>query len=140
MSSSDRSVARGDQVGGLLADDDDGGVSMSPNDGGHHRRVSDPEAVYTTDFQLRIDDTAFVAAHPRRAHRVVKRVRTAFEGALEGLVVKTAAVQRTGNRSHDVLQRRRLSDRRSHPQTRHHRLAVDTVRIGQITRVDDRLG
>ena len=113
---------------------------MSPNDGGHHRRVRNPEALYATDFQLRIDDTAIVAAHPRRTHRVVERVRTTFEGALEGLVVKTAAVQRTGDCSYDVLQRRRLSDRRSHPQTRHHRLAVDTVRIGQVTRVDDRLG
>ena len=47
-------------------------------------------------------------------------------------------MQRSGDRADDVLECGGPGDRGGRPQAGHHRAAVDTVRIGQVARIDDR--
>src|SRR5580693_1875268 len=61
----------GYEVSGVLADHHGRGVRVAAGDGGHDRRVGDPEAVDAADPQIRGHDGSVVRAHPAGADRVV---------------------------------------------------------------------
>src|SRR3984957_18274990 len=63
--------SRGHELSGMLADHHGRGVRVAAGDGGHDRRVGDPEAVDAADPQIRGHDGSVVRAHPAGADRVV---------------------------------------------------------------------
>lgn len=70
-----RSPVGGDQIGGLLADDDAGCVGVPAHDARHHRGVGDSKAIDATDPQFGVDHAGLVAAHSAGSDRVVEGVR-----------------------------------------------------------------
>src|SRR5579859_979855 len=63
--------SRGHELSGMLADHHDRGVRVAAGDGGHDRRVGDPEPVDAADLEGRIDHGALVGAHAAGADGVV---------------------------------------------------------------------
>jgi predicted MFS family arabinose efflux permease len=67
-------LSRGDEVGGPMADHDDGGVRPSAGDGGKHRAVDNPEPIDPTDTAHGVHDGTLVPvdAHRRSARQVLR--------------------------------------------------------------------
>src|ERR1700751_3206389 len=66
------SVCAGDEIGGLGANHDAWCVGMTADDGRHHRRIGDPQSVYSAHFESRCHDTGQIRAHPAGADRVIE--------------------------------------------------------------------
>ena len=72
-----------DHVGGLLADHDGRCIGIAADQGRHHRRIDDAQAVEAVDFQTGVDHGHRVAAHFDGADRVIHGIDALAPGYID---------------------------------------------------------